>query len=197
MIIVEKNHMNTTFTITFTESALATNSIMLPSEVKKAVNGSSNVIVEDGSGSYGGVLQYDTFGSSYVGASTYYHLSAADAINTDSALTALAGLISIVGGIIAAVTGGLAIPIVGIVAWVTDVTAWNYNTIYSSDHNPDKSFDFWTDMVTWRAFWDNDYIVTPYNIWFATIVGAYVVSSYCFTPRPPGAVGGGGKSYMR
>ena len=188
-IIIEKNHVNTTFIVSFAESALTTNStLMLPTNVIKAIHGSSSVVAADSNGSYGEVDYYQ-YAASYIGGLTHYHLSAADAINTDTALKVLAALVDVLGTIISAVTGGLAIGISVLVGWITTVTAINYDAIYSADHNPDKSFDFWTYMVVQCTFWDFDYVWTPYHCWFCTLVGAYIVTSQQPLWADGGAVG--------
>jgi hypothetical protein len=193
-MVVEKNHVTTTFTVTFAASALATNSTLsLPTDVIRAVNGSSRVIVADSNGSYGEVDNYymgdgDAY---YLGATTHYYLSAADAINTDTALKVLAGIIDVLGTIISVVTGGLAIGISIMVGWITTATAINYDAIYSNDHNPDKSLDLWTYMTIWFAFWDFDYIWTPYHCWECTLVGAYIVGAPAIYWYGGGEGGGG------
>jgi hypothetical protein len=185
-IIVEKSHANTTFIVTFALSALTTNSTLsLPSEVIKAIKSSSRVIVEDSSGDYGNICYYETWATNYLGARTHYYFSPSVAADTDTALAVLAIWVDFLAGVIMATTGGLAAPISALTGLIVSVTAYNYNKIYSTDHNPNGSLDLWTDIIVWEALWNGDFVWTLYHVWFCSLFGAYQVSD----GYPTGTIG--------
>lgn len=149
--------------------------IQLTEEQKSILAQAQSIKIMASPGYYMEFVRDTRFQSEWLtfGVSVHIYLDKITAINTRSALAAMAVLFGLLTAILLPTAVGAILALV--IAAVVAMIEVDFGRLYDEDRNSDGSLDMWLDVMYFLLQCNIYYVETPHYGWLCSIVGAYIV----------------------